>query len=156
MPQQKLTFSPRLLQGLLTALGKRAFSSSAKEREENEAFSNAALLSQMGVGAEAEIEITIIEAALRAALTFMWTDESFRTYLSRSGDGDHNGVAPLELSLTDEQVGAECWILLYVAGLVRRWRLFGGSSPPASSALLCPAHSPLPSPPLLAHSWQSS
>jgi len=107
MPQQKLTFSPRHLQGVLSALGKRAFSSSAKEQQDNEAYSNAALISQMGANAEAETEISIMEQALQAALTYMWTDESLHTYLSRSGEGDHNGVTPLELSLSDEQVGSE-------------------------------------------------
>ena len=61
MPLGKLTFSPRHLQGLLTALGKRAFNGSAKEQQENEAYSNEALLSQMGMPAETETEIVIIE-----------------------------------------------------------------------------------------------
>ena len=61
MPLGNLTFSPRHLQGLLMALGKRAFNGSIKEQQENEGYSNEALLLQMGMSAETETEIVIME-----------------------------------------------------------------------------------------------
>lgn len=108
MSQARLSLTPRHLQGLLTALGKRSFAFTKAEQNENEAYSNSALLAQMQCAQEVESEIVIIEKALSSALNHMWSDEILRSYLSPIRGGalgdDHNGVAPLELTLSEEQV----------------------------------------------------
>lgn len=138
--KRPLSLSSKHLFGLLTALGKRAFSNASTlteaEKEEIAAFSNEALMSQIQCSDESEI--VIVEQALGCAMKYMWNDDSLRSFLSGAsinaaggaggggtrgggtgvigtgtgaGRGPETGVgeesiSPVELSITDEQIGA--------------------------------------------------
>ena len=126
--KRPLSLSSKHLFGLLTALGKRAFSNASilteAEKEEIAVFSNEALMSQIQCSDESEI--VIVEQALGCAMKYMWNDDSLRNFLSGAsinatggpgvvgtgaGGGPETGVgedsiSPIELSITDEQIGA--------------------------------------------------